>query len=167
MSQTTRPTPTRRQVLCGAAALAVGLLSACSDDGGDAAATDTTPTTGTTPSSDAAETAPSAAPSSSSPPSPAEAVSQTVTATEGEMYIELSRDSFSPGTCTIEVVNEGDMTHDLVVERDGQDVAATPSIPPGGTATLEVVLEAGDYVFYCSIGRHRAMGMETSVTVSA
>jgi plastocyanin len=29
-----------------------------------------------------------------------------------------------------------------------------------------VTLESGDYVFYCSIGNHRSMGMETTVSVS-
>jgi plastocyanin len=83
------------------------------------------------------------------------------------MYIELSEDSFAPGEYTIEVVNEGNATHDLVVERDGADVAASDTIGPGESTTLTVTLEAGDYVFYCSVGNHRAMGMETDVTVTA
>ncbi len=83
------------------------------------------------------------------------------------MYIELSEDSFSAGSYTIEVVNEGNATHDLVVERDGADVAATENIAPGQSATLTVTLEAGEYVFYCSVGNHRAMGMEVQVTVTS
>ena len=111
----------------------------------------------------------SAAPESAAPTSEAAPAveAQAVTASEGEMYIELSQDSFSPGEVTIEVVNEGNATHDLVVERDGADVAASDTIGPGQSTTLTVTLEAGEYVFYCSIGNHRAMGMETTVTVAA
>ncbi|MGY1669354.1 cupredoxin domain-containing protein [Geodermatophilus sp. SYSU D00710] len=173
--------PTRRAAAL-AITLGVGLLGACSDGGeGDTAAASTsahaegehsedTPSPsatsssatsgGTTPSSAAPESTPAAAPAA-----PAEA--RTVTATEGEMYIDLSESSFTPGEYTIEVVNEGNATHDLVVERDGQDVAASDTIGPGESTTLTVTLEAGEYVFYCSIGNHRAMGMLTNVTVAA
>ncbi|SDC79807.1 Plastocyanin [Geodermatophilus telluris] len=171
--------PTRR----GAAlvlALAVGLLSACSGDDGTADAAATTAHAdgehSESPSADASSAGPpsgsaaggSAAPESAAPTgeaAPAEA--QTLTATEGEMFIELSASSLSPGEYTIEVVNEGNATHDLVVERDGADVAATETIAPGASATLTVTLEAGEYVFYCSVANHRAMGMETPVTVSS
>ena len=42
-----------------------------------------------------------------------------------EMFIEVSQDALSAGSYTVEVVNEGSATHDLVVERDGSDVAST------------------------------------------
>jgi uncharacterized cupredoxin-like copper-binding protein len=108
-------------------------------------------------------TASAAAPSSSATEA---AEGETVTATEGEMFIELSEDSFSAGSYTFEVVNEGSGTHDFVVERDGADVAATESIGPGASTTLTVDLEPGEYVFYCSVANHRAMGMEVTVTVT-
>jgi uncharacterized cupredoxin-like copper-binding protein len=82
------------------------------------------------------------------------------------MFVELSEDSFSAGTYTFEVTNTGRMAHDFVVEQGGSDVAATEVLQPGESATLEVELTPGDYVFYCSVGNHRAMGMQTSVTVS-
>ncbi|MGY1784620.1 cupredoxin domain-containing protein [Geodermatophilus sp. SYSU D00698] len=170
--------PTRRVVPL-VVALGVGLLSACSDGGGggDPAAAATTSEhaeaehTESAPSSSAPQE--SAAASSTAPGStasgsttaPVEA--RSVTATEGEMYIDLSESSLAPGEYTIEVVNEGNATHDLVVERDGQDVAASDTIGPGESTTLTVTLEAGEYVFYCSIGNHRAMGMATDVTVAA
>ncbi|MBM7805308.1 plastocyanin [Geodermatophilus bullaregiensis] len=169
--------PTRSTRRAAALALAVGLLSACSDSGasedaaGASASTSATSesaaTSSAAPESSAAAETSIAAPAPSTAGAPTEAEARTVTATEGEMFIELSEDSFSPGSYTIEVVNEGNATHDLVVERDGEDVAATENIAPGQSATLTVTLEAGEYVFYCSIGNHRAMGMETPVTVSA
>ena len=108
-------------------------------------------------------TASAAAPSSSATEA---AEGETVTATEGEMFIELSEDSFSAGSYTFEVVNEGSGTHDFVVERDGNDVAGTENIAPGASTTLTVDLEPGEYVFYCSVANHRAMGMEVTVTVT-
>jgi plastocyanin len=172
------PHRTRRTAAL-ALALGVGLLSGCS--GGDSAdaATTSSHAEGEHPESPSASASSSAAassstaggsatPTSSAAPAPAPpAEARAVTATEGDMYIELSEGSFSPGEYTIEVVNEGNATHDLVVERDGADVAATETIAPGASATLTVTLEEGDYVFYCSIGNHRAMGMEIPVAVGA
>ena len=133
----------------GLAVLAVALaaLTACS--GGEEAGTTAT-TSAAAPSSGATDAA----------------EGETVTATEGEMFIELSEDSFSAGSYTFEVVNEGSGTHDFVVERDGADVAASETIGPGASTTLTVDLEPGEYVFYCSVANHRAMGMEVTVTVT-
>jgi uncharacterized cupredoxin-like copper-binding protein len=82
------------------------------------------------------------------------------------MFIELSTEEFAAGSYTFEVVNDGSATHDFVVERDGDDVAGTDTIAPGSSTTLTVDLEPGEYVFYCSVGNHRAMGMEVTVTVT-
>ena len=152
---TPRPVP-RRTVL----ALALLTLTACAMDDDRSGAT---PTAAQPPTSPAKTGAPeSTAPAAS--PGPTQA--QTVTATEGEMYIRLSQEEFTAGSLTIEVTNEGSASHDLVVERDGNDVAGTDLIAPGGSATLTVELEPGEYVFYCSVANHRAMGMEVAVTVT-
>jgi uncharacterized cupredoxin-like copper-binding protein len=90
-----------------------------------------------------------------------------VAVTEGHLFIELSEDSYSAGEYTFEVVNEGNMPHDFIAERDGEDVAGTDVLQPGQSATLTVTLGAGDYVFYSSVGDHRAAGMEVPVTVGA
>ncbi|GAA3159303.1 hypothetical protein GCM10010531_08340 [Blastococcus jejuensis] len=158
-----RPTPTLRRPARGAAvgvlAVAAALLTACggsSSDGDDAAATTTSASSETTSSSPAGE-------SSASSPS---AVG-TITATEADFSITLDEDSLVAGEYEIEVVNEGNATHDLVVERDGEDVAASDTIGPGESTTLTVTLDEGEYVFYCSIGNHRSMGMEVTVQVGS
>ncbi len=161
MSRSTGPlfrSAARRSGALGLA-VALGLLTACS-------ASDETGGSGSTGTA-ATSAAPDASGTGSASPGPADAAEgQTVTATEGEMFIELSEDSFSAGSYTFEVVNDGSATHDFVVERDGADVAATESISPGSSTTLTVDLEPGEYVFYCSIGNHREMGMEVTVMVT-
>ena len=161
------PAPTRsaRHAAPLVLALGIGLLSGCS---GDEGAADAAPSSSAPASSAASSSAEASAPASSSSAasSPAEAESETVAVTEGEMFIELSEDSYSAGTYTFEVTNTGDMSHDFVVEQDGDDVAGTEVLRPGESTTLEVELTPGDYVFYCSVGAHRAAGMEVPVTVT-
>ena len=162
MSLATGSARSARRVVPLVLALGIGLVSGCSaeDDAADAAPTSSAP-------SSSAEASTSAAAPTSSSSAPAEAESETVSVSEGEMFIELSEDSFSAGTYSFEVTNNGRMPHDFVVEQGGSDVAATEVLQPGESATLEVELAPGDYVFYCSVGAHRAAGMEFPVTVAA
>ena len=165
MSPTTGPTRSARHAAPLVLALGIALLSGCSGDEGstDAAASSSAPSSSAATSSAEASTPASSAPASSAP---AEAESETVAVTEGEMFIELSEDSFNAGTYTFEVTNTGSMRHDFVVEQDGEDVASTDVLQPGESTTLEVDLAPGEYVFYCSVGAHRAAGMEVPVTVA-
>ncbi len=165
MSPTTGPTRSARHAAPLVLALGIALLSGCSGDEGatDAAASSSAPSSSAATSSAEASTPASSAPASSAP---AEAESETVAVTEGEMFIELSEDSFNAGTYTFEVTNTGSMRHDFVVEQNGEDVASTDVLQPGESTTLEVDLAPGEYVFYCSVGAHRAAGMEVPVTVA-
>jgi uncharacterized cupredoxin-like copper-binding protein len=168
------PTHAPRRAATLVLALGIGLLAGCSSDEDAAGTTDAGPASSAeaaptssaeaAPSSSAEAGTPAPAPASSSP---AEAGSETVAVTEGEMFIELSEDSFSAGTYTFEVTNSGNMPHDFVIEEAGRDIAATEVLQPGESTTLEVELAPGDYVFYCSVGAHRAAGMEEPVTVGA
>ena len=146
----------RRRVPAALLAVALGGLTAC---GGTDSSEADGPATGAamTQTSEAAPT--SAAPS-------AEGDVQTLTATEDDFSISLDSDELTAGEYEIEVVNEGGATHDLKVEQDGEDIAGTATIAPGASETLSVTLEPGEYVFYCSIGTHRSMGMEMTVTVT-
>jgi len=91
---------------------------------------------------------------------------QALTATEADFSITLDKEKLTAGTYDIDVVNKGHATHDLVVAKDGKNIGQSDTVGPGKSTTLTVTLESGDYVFYCSIGNHRAMGMETTVSVS-
>ncbi|SNS90550.1 Uncharacterized copper-binding protein, cupredoxin-like subfamily [Geodermatophilus pulveris] len=167
MPHPTGPTRSARRAAALVLTLGAVLVSGCSaDEGstGEATAAEA-PASSAAPSNSAEASTPAPAPSAAE--SPAEAEVQTVAASLGEMYIELGGEVSAPGTYTFEVVNDGRMPHDFVVERDGEDVTATEVLQPGESATLEVTLEDGDYVFYCSVGSHRAQGMETPVSVGA
>jgi plastocyanin len=154
---------TGRRAACAAAALLLALGPAACGGGSDDTDAEAEGTVATD-SAQARSSSPGASAQTSS--SAAEQQAGTITATEADFSITLDEDSLSAGTYEIQVVNEGGATHDLVVERDGEDVAATDAIDPGQTSTLTVTLEPGEYVFYCSVGNHRAMGMETTVVVT-
>ena len=141
-----------------AALLALGLggLTACggSDSGSGTAASSTR----SAATSSSAESSASASDGSSE--------AEALTATETNFKISLDEDHVKAGTYAIKVVNNGNATHNLAVEEDGTTKATSDSIGPGESTTLTVDLDAGKYVFYCSIGNHRAMGMEIDVTVT-
>ncbi len=143
----------------GVAVLALGLgaLTACggNSDDGAAAATSTSSAAQTTTESSASSSA-----------SGGESQTQALTATEENFSISLDQENLTAGTYEITVVNNGSATHDLAVEEDGTTEATSDSIAPGESTTLTVDLDAGEYVFYCSIGNHRAMGMEITVQVT-
>jgi uncharacterized cupredoxin-like copper-binding protein len=69
------------------------------------------------------------------------------------------------GEVTFELVNEGALEHNVVLEEPG-DVLVVEAMG-GETATGDVSLEAGSYTYYCSIPGHREAGMEGTFEVSA
>jgi len=137
----------------GAAVVAVGLalLTACG--GGSSGSASSTTSAASSSSSSAASSGSSTE-------------AQAITATEKDFSISLDKDALTAGSYAIKVVNNGNSTHDLAVEKDGKTMATSDKIGPGESTTLNVDLAAGDYTFYCSIDGHRAMGMEISVKVS-
>ena len=156
-----RSRPFVPRLAIGVAVLGLGLagLTACGS-GGDASNAASSTTTGSAASS----TAESSASASSASGGSAEV--HALKATEKDFSISLDEDHLTAGTYTITVVNDGNATHDLAVEEAGTMKATTDGISPGESATLTVDLAPGEHVFYCSIGNHRAMGMELTVQVS-
>ena len=164
-SLSSRSRTSQRMRRAASAALLTGALaltSACSTSGEtEAAAPASAPSSSSSPSS-------ASEPAASEPaaPSDSESAVRTITATEEDFSISVDEESLAAGSYEIEVVNAGGASHDLVVERDGEDVAATEILSPGGSETLSVDLEPGTYVFYCSVGAHRSMGMEITIEVT-
>lgn len=96
---------------------------------------------------------------------PDDGTATTVTASASEFTFALSQSDFQAGTYTFELMNDGSMEHDLIIEGPGV-AAASSVVAPGESTTLTVDLESGTYVLWCSIGNHRGMGMEVTIDVS-
>jgi uncharacterized cupredoxin-like copper-binding protein len=132
-----------------AAALSAGVLalalSACGSDSTTGAGSTTTSSAGSASS---------------------DATGAPVTATEADFSITLSSNSLTAGTYTFTVENTGKATHSLEIEGPGLSDAASDPVQGGETTTLTVTLQKGEYEVYCPIDGHRAMGMDTTLTVS-
>jgi plastocyanin len=76
----------------------------------------------------------------------------------------------APGA-TIRVTNEGEIAHNLKIERgpdpkdETQELAGTDSFLPGDSETLEVKLPRGRYAMVCTVPGHRELGMTGSLRV--
>jgi len=92
---------------------------------------------------------------------PADAPHVSVSATE--YAYEVSSKTLEPGVVVFDLTNNGSMEHDLVLE--GGPGGGTQIIGPGETDSFFVTLEPGTYTLYCSVGNHRAQGMEFTITV--
>jgi plastocyanin len=55
------------------------------------------------------------------------------------------------GTSTVAIVCERGANHNIVIEETGEEIAACA---PGRTAFGEVTLEAGTYVYVCTVPGH-------------
>lgn len=137
-----------RLATAGIVAAAALLLTACGGSSGGSTSPETpgvSPTTGMPPVTGGAP--------------------MTVTVVEKDFSIELSETSFMPGTHTFRVQNQGSSPHDLRIKGPGVSSAGSPVINSGATAELTVTLQPGTYQVWCSVGTHRAMGMDTTITV--
>lgn len=113
-----------------------------------------------------------AQPALTTPPAAEEATPEA--AEEGEVreiVVEGDEYSFSPGSISViagETVritfrNMGNLPHNFTVSE--LDIA-TDTISPGQeTSVLFTAEETGDYTSFCSVGNHRALGMEGEVMV--
>ena len=66
------------------------------------------------------------------------------------------------GSLTFELINEGNLEHDVVIEELGDQLVVEAL--GGETDTGQIDMEPGDYTFYCAIPGHRAT-MEETLTI--
>ena len=143
-------TPTKLAAGLGAVALATA-LAACGSN--------TTSATGAASSSAGSS---SAAGSSSV----SDTAGAAVTATEADFSIALSSSDLTAGTHTFTVQNQGKATHSLTIKGPGGVDQTSDTLQGGQSTTMTVTLQPGKYDVYCPIGNHRAMGMDTTLTVT-
>ena len=67
-------------------------------------------------------------------------------------------DEVPAGDVSVELVNEGSVQHNVVIEELDDTLVVEAS--GGATETGTVTLPAGTYTYYCSVPGHRAAGME-------
>jgi len=115
----------------------------------------------------AVEVTPESTPTPNPAPTPAPAPSPTVKSFTVEAYnygFSLSEIEVNEGDTVRITLRSSDSTHDWVI--DEFDVA-TRFTPPGETDVIEfVATQAGEFIFYCSIGNHRAEGMRGTLIVN-
>ena len=68
------------------------------------------------------------------------------------------------GQLTINSLNESSVDHDIALEGGGVSEKGD-TVRDGGTSTIEVDLQPGEYTFFCSVPGHREGGMEGTLTV--
>jgi uncharacterized cupredoxin-like copper-binding protein len=74
--------------------------------------------------------------------------------------------TFKAGTYTFVVTNQGPSSHDLTINGPGVSNQGTPTFG-SGTKNLTVTLSNGTYDLYCSVPGHKALGMDTHITVGS
>jgi uncharacterized cupredoxin-like copper-binding protein len=89
-----------------------------------------------------------------------------VNVTEKEYSIALATNTFTAGTYTFTVQNQGQFTHNLTIEGPGVDKAATPNLNAGASGAVTVTLQKGSYELWCSVDSHKDRGMDLHITVS-
>jgi plastocyanin len=84
-----------------------------------------------------------------------------------EYSYTLSRPEVSAGETIIELNNQGEDPHNLVLEHEGGgnpslEIPATPSL---SQASAHFTLSPGTYLLYCSLYKHEAKGMQATLLV--
>ena len=86
---------------------------------------------------------------------------------EKEFTLTPSRSSVRAGSVSLELVNFGMDTHDLVVQstKPGSKPLKFKQLDPKGRTERTLRLTPGRYTLWCSIAGHKAKGMRTTLLV--
>jgi plastocyanin len=111
---------------------------------------------------------PGTTPAAEEPQIETEAGVETVELTSpetGDLVFEPESLEAPVGEVAIDYTNPSEVPHNVAIEGDGEELAQSETVTGGDSATATVALEAGEYVYYCSIPGHREAGMEGALTV--
>jgi uncharacterized cupredoxin-like copper-binding protein len=143
----------RRSLALSLALFAIAIplaLAACGGDDDDSATTEASESSTTT--EEATGSASASGPGG------------TVKIGEVEYKLNPSDPTTKAGKVTLDVSNDGAVTHNLEIEGSGIE-EETPDLSPGDNAKLTVDLKPGTYEIYCAIDDHKGLGMEGELTV--
>lgn len=86
-----------------------------------------------------------------------------------EYSYTLSRPEVSTGETIVELNNQGEDPHNLVLEHEGTEdpTLEIPSTPSISQASAGFTLSPGTYRLYCSLYKHEAKGMEATLVVAS
>lgn len=181
LAKSSCPAVKRWRIVALLSAIAVA-ATACGGDGEDTSSGD-----GTTEESVADTTDEAAADNTDGAEAEAEAEAGGLPVELGEWYVALGDVTAGPNTFAI--TNAGENPHALAIAKGtayedlplkdngavdtdalGADfLSGTDNVPSGESSTLDIELEAGDYVFFCPIefgpNSHASNGQVLSVTV--
>jgi plastocyanin len=94
------------------------------------------------------------------PPSRLQVVAQ-------EYSFSMSRQKVKAGKVIVELVNHGQDTHDLDLQRIGaKRIFRLPKVDPGQYADREFTLKPGTYRLWCDIADHKDRGMHAVLHVT-
>jgi plastocyanin len=89
-----------------------------------------------------------------------------VLVTETDYALTLPEGDLPPGQTAFVVDNVGSSPHDLAISGPGLEMEVSDTVRPGETTQLSVELEPGTYTLWCTVGNHRALGMEAELVVA-
>jgi uncharacterized cupredoxin-like copper-binding protein len=83
-----------------------------------------------------------------------------------EFSYSLSRRKVKAGKVIVELVNDGQDTHDLALERVGSThIFRFPKVTPGHYVDRELTLKPGRYRLWCAVADHKERGMQATFRV--
>jgi plastocyanin len=87
-----------------------------------------------------------------------------LTADTSALAFDTTELTAKPGEVTIDFDNPSPIAHDVAIEKDGKEIAASDLVTEGkDSVTAE--LEPGTYTFFCTVPGHAEAGMEGTLTV--
>jgi plastocyanin len=87
-----------------------------------------------------------------------------VEASETALAFNTTQLTAKAGTVTIDFKNPSAIAHNVVIEKDGKELAGFEPLAEG-EETESADLEPGTYTFLCTVPGHAAAGMEGTLTV--
>ncbi|MGB1582813.1 MAG: plastocyanin/azurin family copper-binding protein [Solirubrobacterales bacterium] len=94
------------------------------------------------------------------------AARSAIQVTGREFRITLSRRTVRPGKLRVEFVNFGEDDHDLAISRKGSAYTRTMrEIRPRERDVMTMTVRRGTYVFWCTLPKHKALGMRSTLRV--